>query len=97
MAKDELRGVVPRLDDKFSSSVETDRLDAQFELATAALVSGLTNCATIASALAFPTSISPLPAWVSPKENIRSGMLCTTRTIVTHGPSRKRFAPSIFN
>jgi hypothetical protein len=40
--------------DKFSSAVETDRLDAHFELAAAAMIGGLTNVATIASGVGFP-------------------------------------------
>lgn len=48
-----LEKVVPQRTDKFSSRVETDRLDAHFELATAALIGGLTNCATIASGVGF--------------------------------------------
>jgi len=35
--------------DKFTSPVETDRLEGQFDLAAAALISGLTNVVTIAS------------------------------------------------
>ena len=53
-ANDTLKTVAPAVTDKFSSDVETDRLDAQFELATAALVGGLTNCVTISSGVGFP-------------------------------------------
>jgi hypothetical protein len=35
--------------DRFKSPVETDRLEAQFDVAAAALISGLTNAVTIAS------------------------------------------------
>lgn len=35
--------------DKYTSAVETDRLDAQFDLGAAALVAGLTNVLTISS------------------------------------------------
>jgi hypothetical protein len=52
--RERLRGVAPTPDDKFSSNVETDRLDAHFELAAAALIGGLTNVATIASGVGFP-------------------------------------------
>ena len=53
-AREDLQRVVPTVTDKYSSTVETDRLDAHFELATAALIGGLTNCATIASGVGFP-------------------------------------------
>lgn len=53
-SRETLERVVPERTDKFSSQVETDRLDAHFELATAALIGGLTNCATIASGVGFP-------------------------------------------
>jgi hypothetical protein len=39
----------PKVDDRFSSSAEAKRLAAHFELATTALISGLTNVVTIAS------------------------------------------------
>ena len=44
-----LKANAPAVTDKYTSKVETDRLDAQFDIATASLVSGLTNVATIAS------------------------------------------------
>ena len=47
--RDRLESVAPVPDDKFFSPVETDRLDAHCDLATAALVGGLTNVVTIAS------------------------------------------------
>lgn len=53
-ARESLKQVAPVVSDKYSSKVETDRLDAHFELATAALVSGQTNCATISSGVGFP-------------------------------------------
>lgn len=53
-ARDRVSKVDPGLSDKYSSTVETDRLDAHFELATAAFVGGLTNCVTIASGVGFP-------------------------------------------
>tara|TARA_R110002049_G_scaffold4601_5_gene32222 strand:+ start:313211 stop:314587 length:1377 start_codon:yes stop_codon:yes gene_type:complete len=53
-ARDRVANVDPGLTDKYASTVETDRLDAHFELATAAFVGGLTNCATIASGVGFP-------------------------------------------
>ena len=48
--KDSLRKHAPVASDKYTSVVETDRLDAQFDLAAAALVSGLTNVVTLSSA-----------------------------------------------
>jgi hypothetical protein len=51
--RDRLRTVAPPLTDKYSSAVETDRLDAHFELAAAAMIGGLTNVATIASGVGF--------------------------------------------
>jgi hypothetical protein len=53
-SREMLGKVAPVLTDKYESKVETDRLDAQFELATAALIAGLTNCATIASGVGIP-------------------------------------------
>lgn len=44
-----LRGKTPVVSDKYTSAVETDRLDAQFDIGTAALIGGLTNSLTIAS------------------------------------------------
>lgn len=44
-----LRAQAPVTDDKYTSVVETDRLDAQFDLGAAALVAGLTNVLTISS------------------------------------------------
>lgn len=52
--RDRLAKAAPVPDDKFKSEVETDRLDAQFELAAASLIGGLTNVATIASGVGFP-------------------------------------------
>jgi hypothetical protein len=45
-----LREKGPVTNDKYRSKVETDRLDAQFDLAAASLISGLTNVVTISSA-----------------------------------------------
>jgi hypothetical protein len=45
-----LREKGPVVGDKYASAVETDRLDAQFDLGAAALVCGLTNVLTISSA-----------------------------------------------
>ncbi|GAG96604.1 unnamed protein product, partial [marine sediment metagenome] len=50
----DLQRVAPRATDKYQSEVETDRLDAHFEMATAAMIGGLTQCATIASGVGFP-------------------------------------------
>jgi hypothetical protein len=44
-----LRKHAPPVTDKFTSEVETDRLDAQFDIAAAALITGLTHVVTIAS------------------------------------------------
>ncbi len=44
-----LRDHAPVVNDKYKSEVETDRLDAHFDLAAAALIGGLTNVVTIAS------------------------------------------------
>lgn len=52
--RDRLQTAAPVPDDKFSSAVETDRLDAHFELAAAAMIGGLTNVVTIASGVGFP-------------------------------------------
>ncbi len=49
-----LKKNAPPVTNKFTSEVETDRLDAQFSLAGAALVSGLTNAVTIASGVGDP-------------------------------------------
>lgn len=45
-----LREHAPVTNDKYTSEVETDRLDAQFDLGAAALIAGLTNVLTISSA-----------------------------------------------
>ncbi len=45
-----LREKGPVVSDKYRSAVETDRLDAQFDLGAAALVCGLTNVLTLSSA-----------------------------------------------
>ena len=47
--KPQLTAVVPKLDEQFAKPHEVNRLQAQFEIATAALLSGLTNSVTIAS------------------------------------------------
>lgn len=44
-----LREKGPVTNDKYTSAVETDRLDAQFDLGAAALICGLTNVLTISS------------------------------------------------
>ena len=49
-----LRRVAPEVTDKFKSEVESDRLDAQFDLAAAALIGGLTHSITIASGVGNP-------------------------------------------
>ena len=45
-----LRKHAPVTSDKYTSPVETDRLDAQFDIAAATLISGLSNVVTISSA-----------------------------------------------
>ena len=45
-----LRQHAPVASDKYTSEVETDRLDAQFDLGAAALIAGLTNVLTLSSA-----------------------------------------------
>ena len=49
-----LKSNAPAVTDKYTSEVETDRLDAQFDVATASLVSGLTNVVTVASGVGNP-------------------------------------------
>jgi hypothetical protein len=48
--KHTLREKGPVVSDKYKSPVETDRLDAQFDLGAAALICGLTNVLTLSSA-----------------------------------------------
>jgi hypothetical protein len=48
--KHTLREKGPVVSDKYKSAVETDRLDAQFDLGAAALIGGLTNVLTLSSA-----------------------------------------------
>ncbi len=45
-----LREKAPAPTNKYTSEIETDRLDAQFDIAAAALIAGLTNVMTISSA-----------------------------------------------
>jgi hypothetical protein len=45
-----LRAKGPASNDKYKSEVETDRLDAQFDIGAAALICGLTNVLTLSSA-----------------------------------------------
>jgi hypothetical protein len=49
-----LRKQAPVVGDKYKSAVETDRLDAQFDIAAATLIGGLTNVVTIASGAGDP-------------------------------------------
>lgn len=49
-----LREQAPVVSDKYKSEVETDRLDAHFDLAAAALIGGVTNVVTIASGAGSP-------------------------------------------
>ena len=48
--KHTLREKGPVVSDKYKSAVETDRLDAQFDLGAASLICGLTNVLTLSSA-----------------------------------------------
>lgn len=48
--KHTLREKGPVVSDKYKSAVETDRLDAQFDIGAAALICGLTNVLTLSSA-----------------------------------------------
>lgn len=49
-----LRKHAPVVENKYKSDVETDRLDAQFDIAAAALIGGLTNVVTLASGVGNP-------------------------------------------
>lgn len=49
-----LRRNAPEITDKYESTVETDRLDAMFDLAAASLIGGLTNVVTLASGAGNP-------------------------------------------
>jgi len=52
--RDSLDKAKPVPNDKYASDVETDRLDAQFDLAAAALIGGATNVVTLASGVGDP-------------------------------------------
>jgi hypothetical protein len=58
--KDDLKTHAPKLDDKFKKPTECNRLEAQFEIAAAALITGLSTVVTLASGgggqqyIAFP-------------------------------------------
>ena len=52
--EDTLRKNAPEVTDKYTSDVESDRLDAQFDIGAAALIGGLTNSLTIASGVGDP-------------------------------------------
>lgn len=47
MMETQLKAAAPRLNDNYGSEIETERLDAHFELATSALVGGLTQVVAI--------------------------------------------------
>ncbi len=49
-----LRKTAPKVNDKYKSAVECDRLDAQFDIAAATLISGLSKSVTIASGVGNP-------------------------------------------
>lgn len=53
-ARETLAGAAPVADDKYNSEVETDRLDAHFEMAAAVMIGGLSQVVTIASGVGFP-------------------------------------------
>ena len=53
-SEDSLRRNLPKVTDKYSSPVETDRLEAHFDIGAAALISGLTNVLTISSGAGDP-------------------------------------------
>lgn len=53
-SQDVLEKHKPKTDDKYFSDIETDRLDSQFDIGAAALISGLTNVLTIASGCGDP-------------------------------------------
>lgn len=44
---DQIKSTAPAFDDKFTSEVEEVRQEAHFDLASAALIAGLTNCVTL--------------------------------------------------
>ena len=48
--KETLEKAAPKLDDRFTSEIATQRLEAQFELAASSLIGGLSNVATITAA-----------------------------------------------
>jgi hypothetical protein len=45
--QDQLKANAPRLNDKYTSKVSTHHLDAHFDMATAALITGITNVVTL--------------------------------------------------
>jgi len=47
--KDDLKAHAPKLDAKFAKPTETNRLESQFEIATASLITGLTNTVLLTS------------------------------------------------
>ncbi len=49
-----LRAKAPVVNDKYKSEVETDRLDAMFDIGAAAMIGGLTNVLTLASGVGNP-------------------------------------------
>lgn len=53
-SEESLKKHAPKVTDKYKSAVETDRLEAHFDLAAAALAGGLTNVVTIASGVGNP-------------------------------------------
>jgi len=42
-----IRGATPKVTDKFTSEVETDRIEAHFDIAAAALISGISNVVNV--------------------------------------------------
>ena len=49
LIKDDLKAHAPKLDDKFKKPTETNRLESQFDIAAAALITGLTNTVLLTS------------------------------------------------
>ena len=49
----QLKSALPTINEKYSSESRTHRLEAHFQLASAAMISGLTNSITIASGVGF--------------------------------------------
>ena len=92
-SRDRLAAAVPAQDDKYASRVETDRLDAHFELAAAAMIGGLTNVATIASGVGFPyfNVVYGGLGITTPKHNIGHDVLKGNMTATDMAVAIRRF------